>query len=126
MTSINASSLNKFIPVTAPPRIPALTQSADPFVSPQQRTAQLRDAATRLVSSALVQPALASMHDSPLRPATGPFAPSTVEKRFSPMLDEHFADRITKAGKFNLIDRVISQFSRNQSASVNPQVDHFA
>jgi hypothetical protein len=58
------------------------------------------DAATKLVSSAFVLPALESLRDSPF--ADGPLAPGPVERRFGPLLDTHIADRITKSANFRL------------------------
>ena len=77
----------------------------------------LRDAATKLVSSALIVPALASLHESPLRPTSGPFAVSNVEKRFGPLLDQQFADRVTKAAKFKLVDAIVDRYSRSVKAA---------
>jgi len=73
----------------------------------------LRDAATKLVASALVLPALSSLHQSPLRPQSGPFAPATAEKRFGPLLDVQYADRITKASRFGLVDAIVNRLSSN-------------
>jgi hypothetical protein len=80
-------------------------------------SSDLRDAAAQLVADALVVPGLSSLHESPLRPATGPFATSSVEKRFAPLLQAELADRITKAAKFNLIDTIVDRFERISHAS---------
>ena len=77
---------------------------------------ELEEAAGNLVSSALVLPALASMHESPLRPKSGPFAPGSAEKRFAPLLEQQFADRITKAARFGLVDVIVNRFANDRSA----------
>jgi hypothetical protein len=71
-----------------------------------------RVAASQLVSTALVQPAIASWQDSPFRPKEGVFAQSTVEKRFAPILQQQLADRITQASNFSLIDVVTAKFGQ--------------
>ena len=66
--------------------------------------ATARDAAARLVSSALVLPILESLRDTPF--LEGPFAPGHAERRFGPLLDMHLADRITTASGFGLVDAI--------------------
>jgi hypothetical protein len=72
---------------------------------------ELREAATKLVSTALVLPVLSSLHESPLRAQRGPFALNSAEKRFGPLLDEHLADRITRSANFTLIDTIVKRFA---------------
>src|SRR5436190_944675 len=57
----------------------------------------LLQAATEFVSTAFIRPILSRMHEAPMGPKSGPFAPGSAEKRFRPLLDQHMADRITKA-----------------------------
>lgn len=83
-----------------------------------QNSKELRQAATKLVSSALVAPALASMHESPLRPSSGPFAQSSVEKRFGPLLQIEFADRIAAAGSYSLVDSIVKRFEARNCTEV--------
>lgn len=80
------------------------------------RTSEIRDAAVKLVSDGLVLPAVSMLHDSPLRPKTGPFAPSTLEKRFAPLLHAQLADRITAASNFPLVESIADRFERLSSA----------
>ena len=42
--------------------------------------------------------------------ATGPFAPNISEKRFGPLMDQHIADRITKAANFPLVDVIVDRY----------------
>ena len=73
----------------------------------QTRREMAREAATQLVSAALILPVLESMRDSPmLRP---PFAPGFAEKRFAPLLDQQIADRITGASNFSLVDQIVDR-----------------
>ncbi len=67
----------------------------------------VRDAATKLVASAFIMPVLATMHDSEfLEP---PFAPSTAQKRFQPLLDQHLADRIAQGANFSIVDVIVDR-----------------
>lgn len=74
----------------------------------------LRTAATQLVASSLVLPVLASLREDSLH-ADGPFSPGAAERRFGPLLDEKFADQITQAANFSLIDRIVEQFAASLS-----------
>ena len=69
---------------------------------------QVRTAALQLVASALIEPVLASLHESPF--LEGPFAPGDAERRFAPMFDQHLADRITGAANFPLIDLIAARY----------------
>lgn len=77
---------------------------------------QLHEAARQLVATALVTPVLQQMDASSLRPDSGPFAPTTVEKRFAPLLHQHLADRITLSHSFGLVDAISGRFSREPGA----------
>lgn len=79
----------------------------------------LQEAAGQLVADAFILPLLQTMHDSPLRPQSGPFAAGTAEKRFMPLLDQQFADRVTQSNHFPLVDSVVrhlSKLSQHRSA----------
>ena len=73
---------------------------------------ELKEAASKLVSSALVLPVLQSLHESPWRPQSGAFAAGPSEKRFAPLLDQQFADRITQASNFGLIDSIVRRYEK--------------
>jgi Rod binding domain-containing protein len=111
-----------FSPPSAPGRKP-IAESREP--TPDYRTlhqtstrkAQLHDAAAKLVASALVQPAFDAMRNSPLRPTDGPFARNTLEKRFAPLLDQQFADRVTQAANFTLVDDIVRRLDFTRGAS---------
>lgn len=68
-------------------------------------------AAQQLVSSALIQPVLASMHESTFISEDSPFAPGTVEKRFAPMLDQYLSERITSASNFDLVRMIADKYA---------------
>jgi len=72
----------------------------------------LREAAGQLVADAFILPLLKTMHDSPLRATSGPFAAGAAEKRFMPLLDQQFADRITQSDQFPLVDSVVKHLSK--------------
>lgn len=76
-------------------------------VAQEKRTA-MREAAEQLVSTAFITPILGALRENST--AAGPFAPSTAEKRFGPLLDQQFADRIVQAANFSLIDTIIDRY----------------
>ena len=63
--------------------------------------------ATQLVASALLVPVLDAMYERPL--AEPPFAPTTAEKRFAPLLSQHLADRIIGPANFPLVDVILDR-----------------
>lgn len=69
----------------------------------------VRQAMMKLVASALVLPALATLRDSPFR--EGAFAPGTAERRFGPLLDQAVADRVVAGANFPLIDVMVKRAS---------------
>jgi hypothetical protein len=83
--------------------------------------AELRNAATQLVSTAFILPLLSSLHQSPFM-QEGPFAPGTAEKRFAPLLDEKLADGITRSSKFTLVDGIVRRLS--PTAATPTQSNH--
>lgn len=83
----------------------------------------LEGAATEFVSSAFIMPVFAAMQQSTLRPTSGPFAVGDAEKRFSPLLHQHLADRLTKASKLSLVDAIVDRFaSRPDKEILNVRV----
>jgi Rod binding domain-containing protein len=108
-----------------PPRHWTAPRAADESFESTLQTAaakgqpQLQDAAAKLVSSAFVLPVLASMHESPLRPSQGAFAPAAAEKRFAPMLDQKIADNVVKAAKFGLVASIVERFTSAQTRAVS-------
>lgn len=84
-----------------------LRPEADSAASVEERA---RDAATRFVGTAFIQPMLAQLRESPF--ATGPFAPTDVEKRFGPMHDAMISDRLAQATNFPLADAVADHLLR--------------
>jgi hypothetical protein len=67
----------------------------------------VREAMMKLVASALVLPALATLRETPFR--EGPFAPGEAERRFGPLLDQAVADRVIKGANFPLIDVLVER-----------------
>ncbi len=70
---------------------------------PQQSDARV--AASQLVASAFIEPALASLREGAF--AEPPFAAGFVERRFAPLLDLQIADRITASANFPLVDLIV-------------------
>jgi Rod binding domain-containing protein len=68
----------------------------------------LREAAEQLVATAFITPILGALRENSL--AEGPFAPNAAEKRFGPLLDQQFADRITQSAKFSLVDTIVDRY----------------
>lgn len=112
LTSIDAPPMATAPLAPAPPRPGAgfatALRDAARATAAQDREA-VREAATKLVSSALVMPVLQSLRDSPFN--DGPFAPGATERRFGPLLDQHLADRVTGAGRFPLVDAIVDRFA---------------
>ena len=88
-------------------------QGGESFAQSLQKAAQThgrpaaRQAATELVASALLVPVLDAMYERPF--AEPPFAPTTAEKRFAPLLSQHMADRIIGAANFSLVDTILDR-----------------
>jgi Rod binding domain-containing protein len=89
---------------------------------------ELRESAEKLVASALLMPVLEQMTNSPLRPEDGPFAESTAEKRFGPLLHQHFADRMMQSRSFGLVDAVVDRLSREgkPAPALSPTLEFIA
>ncbi len=66
--------------------------------------ARARLAAEEFVSISLVQPILAQMRSQ--NSAAAPFGPGEAERAFGPLWDAEIAARITRAGKFGVVDAV--------------------
>jgi Rod binding domain-containing protein len=79
----------------------------------------LRQAATRLVSTALVQPLLESLRQSPFNDE-GPFAPGAAERRFGPLLDTAIADRVTASSRFGLVDAIVARLDPAATGAQRP------
>jgi Rod binding domain-containing protein len=92
-------------PLAADPTFDGLLRAAGSGDGPDEA----REAAEKFVSIAFIEPVLASLRESAL--AEGPFAPSDAERRFSPMLHQHLADRIVASANFPLVDRVVAQLT---------------
>ncbi len=75
---------------------------------PQQSEARV--AASQLVASAFIEPALASLREGTF--AEPPFAAGFVERRFAPLLDRHIADRITASANFPLVDLIVRRLTQ--------------
>lgn len=87
--------------------VPGVPNDAVDFAAMLQKESVARDAATKLVSSTLVLPILASMRESEF--LEGPFKPGVFERRFAPLLDQEVADSITTSSNFNLVDSIVKQ-----------------
>lgn len=87
---------------------PSFADALDAAADRGTRSEKARLAAEKLVASALLEPTLASMRDSPF--LEGPFAPGPAEKRFGPLLDAVIAERITSASSFSLIDAIVERY----------------
>jgi hypothetical protein len=71
-----------------------------------------RGAAARFVGMAFLEPMLASLREHSM--AAGPFAPTSAERRFGPMLDGLLADRIAEATNFPITDAVARRINGGQ------------
>lgn len=79
-----------------------LSQSQN--TSLQAPTDQARTAAEQFVAISLVQPILKQFRDS--SQAAPPFAPTQGEKQFQSLADAQLAERLVRAQRFPLVDRL--------------------
>jgi len=86
--------------------------------SPSAAQEQARQAAEQLVSIAFIEPALKMMRENTL--AAGPFAPGDTERRFAPMLDQMFSERVTTGSNFPLVDRLEKQLTSRIPPAPSP------
>lgn len=71
------------------------------------------DAARDFVSNTLVKPILKQMRE--MNQAAPPFAPGPYEKAFAGMVDEQVADRIVRAQRFAIVDRIAATMTPQDS-----------
>lgn len=80
---------------------------------PISRDDQARTAATQLVATTLVLPALEQLREDPFKSKY--FDGGSAEKAFQSQLDTHLADRVTQASRLPLIDAVQSRILRRNA-----------
>ena len=115
---MNASALQSLLSVGQPPVVEAggvAGTDAPTFESLLEQESTVRDADSKLVSSSLVLPILASIRDGG-QFMQEPFKPGVVERRFGPLLDQAIADEITTSSRFTLVDSIVEQFTRDTVA----------
>lgn len=71
----------------------------------KSREQEAEEAARQLVATTFIQPLLEQLNE-PTFISEGPFTPGDAERRFSPLLHQHLADRIAEAGDFPIVDAV--------------------
>jgi Rod binding domain-containing protein len=71
----------------------------------KSREQEAEEAARQLVATTFIQPLLEQLNE-PTFLSDGPFMPGDAERRFSPLLHQHLADRIAEAGNFPLTSAV--------------------
>lgn len=71
---------------------------------PDSASDQSRSAAEQFVAIALVQPILKQFRES--SQAAPPFAPTQGEKQFQSLADAQLAERLVRAQRFPLVDRI--------------------
>jgi Rod binding domain-containing protein len=84
----------------------------------QPREDRAREAAEQLVAQTFVLPMLKEMRQS--NSAAPPFAPSQGEKQFRALMDAELAQRIVKASRFNLVQRLARDLLNVPGAAVEP------
>ncbi|MCA9292012.1 MAG: hypothetical protein KDA25_12850 [Phycisphaerales bacterium] len=84
-------------------------------------TDRIRDAAVSLVATAFIAPILASMREHSL--ATGPFAPSSTEKRFGPIIDAAIAERVVGSARFPIVDAIRDRIAARSLAASGGRLD---
>jgi Rod binding domain-containing protein len=82
-----------------------------------------REAAEQLVSVAFVQPLLKLMRES--NRAAPPWAPTQGEKMFGNLADAELAQRLVRASRFPLVDRIerdLGARARDETAELPPMI----
>jgi Rod binding domain-containing protein len=87
---------------------------ADPHRSPVDKA---REAAEQFVAQTLILPMLKQFRDSDRTPP--PFAPSQGEKQFRALMDAELAQRIAKAQRFPLVDRLAQDLLKKAAAAAH-------
>jgi Rod binding domain-containing protein len=77
-----------------------------------------RDAAEQLVAIGLIQPVLKEFREG--NRASPPFAPSPGERQFRALLDAELAQRISRAARFPLVERLAHDLLK-RSAGHGPE-----
>lgn len=77
------------------------------------REAQLREASEKLVSTTMIMPMFAQLRNDPL--AADLMHGGRAEEIFQQQLDQVLSDRIAGATRFDLVDSVYNQLSRDAS-----------
>jgi len=80
------------------------------------RDEQLRQAADKLVASALIKPLLKQVQDSPFRVER--FHGGQGEKAFRQRLNTVLADRITRSANFNVADAIYQKMSKQYENTI--------
>ncbi|MEM1213209.1 MAG: hypothetical protein AAGI68_13035 [Planctomycetota bacterium] len=88
---------------------------------PVEEDAELRDAAEKLVSNALVKEVFAIARRDPLK--SDMFNGGFTEDAFGAQLDQILADRIVQSTNFPIVDRIHQSFQRKPDAT--PTTDRF-
>lgn len=81
---------------------------------PKPSENEAREAAKGLIASAFLVPVLASVRESSF--AVGPYAPTTTERRFGPILDQQIADRVMQGTNFALVDAIVDRYVKETEA----------
>ncbi len=95
-------------------RIESVAERAGASVGPEGRTERSRHIAEEFVAAAFLEPLLAQIRESST--AAEPFAPTTAEKRFGPLLDQRIAHNVVRGARFPLVDRIQQQLLRSPGA----------
>ena len=86
------------------------------------RRKQAEEAATGLVSQALILPILKQIRRSPFN-GEGPFSPGTGEKTFGPEFDMQIADRIAQSPKLGIKKALADRLMKHGGPVAQQKVD---
>lgn len=99
----------------------ALASAAATQAGDSELFAQAREAAEKLVASALVMPLLEEIREQPLDGKL--FHGGFTEDAFRQQLDTHLADRIVGSGKFPLVDSIYEHVTKKARLMAGRGVD---
>lgn len=87
-----------------------LARGTNPDATPEQKRADAREAAEKLVASTFIEPLLKSMRES--NQAAAPFAPTQGEKQFRGLIDARVAESVVRRSNLSIVDRVTDTLVR--------------
>ena len=87
-----------------------LARGTDPDATPEQKRADAREAAEKLVARTFIEPLMRSMRES--NQAAAPFAPTQAEKQFRGLMDARVAEAVVHRSDMAIVGRIADDLVR--------------